>query len=477
MKRFLPSLGLLLLGSGLGYTSTLTVYQDKTLYTYTANKTYLGMTKNVSAKCDGETVETLSILRCPKDERLCKEATAVEKAQITVNTIQQTSETLEKLLTLAQPDKIDASAWIDAAERIGEAKATLQSKDLIANDELKMKRQQFNKQAPSSKALLSQKVCASELELTLPYGYVNFSTLYEAELQNNKEIKVTQKLSILNRSGIDIEADEAIFYYRNANQYISVINFTPWIVSKYEPRPKRRMVKKKAMSNRAMDEELLMMSAVPSPAPVRQMRATYVDAREYSITNLELPSTGVPLDVEIDSWSTPVSCRLKVYPYMNTNAFTVCSFTPKHQIESNQWKIKSGKVTVNDRGVGQYNDGKYDLYTKKDEDIKIVRESIVRNERETGIFGTTVRKKDGYILSVTNKSDKKKTLTLIDRIPTSTNEAIKVKLLAVKSKEKIDYKISKEGKIEFVLQFSAKESRKIEILFEISYDKDLKVRY
>ena len=126
---------------------------------------------------------------------------------------------------------------------------------------------------------------------------------------------------------------------------------------------------------------------------------------------------------------------IKAYPYLNTNAFEVCTFTPKHQIESNLWKIKSGKTIINDRGVGRYSKGKYELYTKKDEDIQIVRKSIVKNERETGIFGTTVRKKDGYVLTLTNKSDKNKTLTLIDRIPTSSNEAIKVKLLSVNSKK------------------------------------------
>lgn len=185
MKPLLP-LTFLLLGSNLGFASALTVYQDKTLYSYTSGKTYLGMTKNISAKCDGERTETLSILHCPKHERLCNLSTDVDKAEIEVSKIQQTGETLEKLLTLAQPDKIDASAWIEASERIGETKALLQSKAKIANAELKMKSKQYNKQAPSRQALLSEKICASELELTLPYGYVSFSTRYEAELKNEK---------------------------------------------------------------------------------------------------------------------------------------------------------------------------------------------------------------------------------------------------------------------------------------------------
>ena len=471
------TLGLLLLSSSFTFASTLAVYQDKSLYTYIQENTYLGMTRNISAKCDGETLETFAILSCPDSQRLCKTFTTVDDAQHKVNTLQYNAETLEKLLTLAQPDKIDASSWIDAAARIAETKATLKRKTKIAVADLKMKNSLFTKQAPSMQALSSANVCTSELELSLPYGYVSFSTSYEAVLQEDKEVKVTQYLSILNRSGIDIQADEATFYHRPANQYVSVTEFNPWIVSKYEPRPKRKvMYKKMAMSDSIMEENMAMVSQA-APSPSRKLSASYVDAREYSIKDLQLPSTGVPLDVEVFTWTAPMDCGLKAYPYMNTNAFEVCSFTPKHQIESNQWKIKSGKTIINDRGVGRYSKGKYELYTKKDEDIKIIRKSIVKNERETGIFGTTVRKKDGYVLTLTNKSDKKKTLTLIDRIPTSSNEAIKVKLLSVNSKNKIDYTHDKEGKIEMNLQFTAKESKKIEILFEISYDKDLKVRY
>ena len=393
------TLGLLLLSSSFTFASTLAVYQDKSLYTYAQENTYLGMTRNVSAKCEGKTLETFSTLSCPESQRLCKTFTTVDDAQHKVNMLKYNSETLDKLLTLAQPDKIDASSWIDAAARIAETKATLQRKEKVAVADLNMKRTLFTKQAPSLQALTTAKVCATELELSLPYGYVSFSTSYEAVLQEDKKVKVTQNLSILNRSGIDIEADEATFYHRPANQYVSVTEFNPWIVSKYEPRPKRKMLKKRVMSDSVMEDDVMMMSGSAMPAPSRNVSASYVDAREYSIKNLMLPSTGVPLDVEVFTWTAPMDCGLKAYPYMNTNAFEVCSFTPKHQIESNQWKIKSGKTIINDRGVGRYSKGKYELYTKKDEDIQIVRKSIVKNERETGIFGTTVRKKDGYVLT------------------------------------------------------------------------------
>jgi len=290
-----------------------------------------------------------------------------------------------------------------------------------------------------------------------------------------KNEKVTQYLSIVNRSGIDIKADSAMFYYRSANQYIRPVHFNPWIVSKYEPRPERKVAKRSLSQNMKINSMAMAdeVSIATSSRPV----AEYVDAREYKINDLDLPSVGLPVDVQVTSWNSPLTCEIKAYPYVNTRAFSVCSFEPKHQIDSNRWKIKSGKVTINEKAVGQYHDGRYNIYTNIEEDIKIIRKPIVKKERETGIFGGTARKKDGFVLTLTNKSDKSKTITLIDRIPASITDEIEVKLLEIKSNEKVNYKMLKDGKIEMKIVLSGQVTKKIEVLFEISYDKDLKINY
>jgi hypothetical protein len=216
-----------------------------------------------------------------------------------------------------------------------------------------------------------------------------------------------------------------------------------------------------------------MQKSKPMAAPV----ATYEDAREYMVQNLVLPSTGVPLDAKILTWKAALSCEVRAYPYANTKAFYVCAFKPKEQIDSHRWKISSGKEVINENAVGEYRDGKYNLYTKIEEDIKIRRRPIVQKERETGIFGGTARKKDGFTITLTNKSEKEKTLILTERIPTSTTEEIQSQLLSVKSEKKVDYKMLKDGKLEMHVALAGNETKKIDVLFEISYDKDLKVTY
>ena len=284
----------------------------------------------------------------------------------------------------------------------------------------------------------------------------------------------------MNRSGIDIEAKTAMFYYRSASQHVYPTHFSPWIVSKTIPRARvKRVAKSKKFRSEEIQMDMLMMSVQKERPSKRLSRpvATYEDAREYKIKDLILPSTGVALDLPVLTWKTALSCEVRVYPYEKREAFHVCSFKPKYQIDSNEWKVKSSSEVINENASGEYRNDKYHIYTKVEEDIKILRKSIVQKERETGIFGGTARKKDGFSLTLTNKSDKEKTLTIIERIPTSTTEEIKVKLLEIKSAKKVNYKMLKDGKIEMKLTLAGNETKKIEVLFEISYDKDLKVNY
>ncbi|HIQ46523.1 MAG TPA: DUF4139 domain-containing protein [Sulfurovum sp.] len=470
------SLIALLLSANVSHASTLDVYQDKTFYRYVQDSNFIGFAKRVQAKCEGSPLALMTISTCPQEERLCKLLTSVRSGEYKVQEIVSTQKVLEQLISLPQPTTFDAALSILSAQQIGTEQSRLLREKKLLQEEIAIKQKKFNKQATAAQASETSTLCKEELELIIPYGYVTFSTRYEADIQDKKEISVTQYLSILNRSGIDIEAETAMFYYRSASQHVYPTHFSPWLVRKYTPPvPRKRMNTSKKYMQKEMAMPMLSMQSdeVAMPSPI----ASYEDAREYKIKNLTLPSTGVAIELPVLRWKSALSCELKAYPYTKTEAFHICSFTPKYQIDSNSWKVRSGTKVVNENASGEYRDKKYDIYTKVDEDIKILREAIVLRERETGIFGGTARKKDGFTLTFTNKSDKVKTLTVVERIPTSITDEIKVKLLEVKSDKKINYKIIDNGKIEMKISLAKNETKKIEVLFEISYDKDIKVNY
>ena len=465
----------LILTGGLSYASSLAIYQDSATYTFQPKASFIGFAEGIEAKCKGNVIPLKSSLTCPSDDRLCQELTEIKGTVQKLKATQANIKVLNTLVSLPQPTSFDAASWIESAKIIGTEQARLSIEKTILTEELALLSKDFERQAPTPNALSSTQSCPEELELTFPYGQLSFSTFYEADIADNKSVTVTQYLSIANKSGIDMQADDGMFFYRPAHRYIRPIHFSPWIVSKYEPQPIRSYAKAKRAT--AMDKEQMVgamsMVAAEAPVPVAQ----YLNAREYQIKNLSLLSTGMPIDVQVTKWDAPLECDIRVYPYRNSMAFHTCSFTPKLQIDSNQWKVKERETTINDKAVGEYREGEYRLYTEAELDIKVVRKPIVKREKTTGIFGGTARKKDGFTLNVTNKSDKAKTLTVTERIPTSTTEEIKVKLLDVRSDKKVNYRLLKDGEIEMKLTLAAHENKEIEVLFEIFYDKDLKVSY
>ena len=475
MKLSTSALTLFLTGT-LSYASSLAVYQDRTFYSYTPQTSFIGFTKNVSAKCEGKTEVLDFMLTCPPASRLCKELNILESTEASLNILKANAKVLEQFISLPQPKSIDAKSWIKSAKLLGTEEAKLGEKEKHLEKKLAQEKRFFTKQAPSREATKTATQCQKELELTLSYGQVSFSTSYEANIEE-KFVTVTQQLHINNRSGIDIKVDEANFYYRSANQYVRPMHFSPWIVSKYVPREKRRF--KKSMRSMSQEDVMPMMEmSIAEDVSLSEPVATYEDARVYKITNLSLPSSGVALDVQVLTWKAALACEIKAYPYASINAFEVCAFSPKYPIDENRWKVLSGSEVINEKAIGEYRDKNYNIYTKVDDTIEIEREKIVHKERETGMFGGTASKKDGFTLTLTNTSNKIKTLSVVDRIPISTTTEIKSKLLSVHSgKEEVKYTLLEEGKIEIPITLAANETRKIEVLFELLYDKDVKVKY
>jgi len=457
---------IVMLTGGLSYASSLAIYQDSATYTFQPKESFIGFAKDIEVKCKGKIIPLKASPACPDDDRLCQKLTALKGTVQKLKATQANIKVLNTLVSLPQPTSFDAASWIESAKIIGAEQAKLSIEEAILKQEVALQSEDFERQAPAPNALSSRESCQEELELTLPYGQLSFSSFYEADITDKKSVTVTQYLSITNESGIDMQADDAMFFYRPAHRYIRPIHFSPWIVSKYEPQPQRDYAK--AKRSVAMQGEMAM-----AVIPV----AKYLNAREYQIKDLSLPSTGIPIEVQVTQWKAPLECDIHVYPYRNTTAFHTCVFEPKLQIDNNQWKVKAAQSIINDNAVGEYRKGKYALYTQAELDIKVERKSIVKREKTTGIFGGTARKKDGFSINVINKSDKPRTVIVTERIPTSTTEEIKVELLEIRSDKKVNYKLLQDGEIEMMLTLASHENKKIEVFFEISYDKDLKVRY
>ncbi|MFT7880693.1 MAG: DUF4139 domain-containing protein [Sulfurimonas sp.] len=470
MKQILSSLSLVL-ATTLSHASSLQVYQDTAAYTYTPQSHYLGMSEGVSATCQGQPLVLEQKAVCENGDRLCRTFYALETAQEELDGLKSNIALLDKITALYQPTTLDAERTIDAARKISNERARLVAEHQREKRILELQKKAFSKQTRARLPLYYRQLCDLPTTLKFPQGSINFRAYYEADLSKEGKVKVTHYLAVTNRTGVDIIADDATFYYRRAQRTVRPVYFHPWIIREYQPpQPRTQSLSKK--SARMMDRAV---AGVAESAPLP--RAKYIDAREYQVAQLDLPSTGEPVHVMADSWSTAMECGLQLSPYANLSVYEQCSFTPQTQIENHTWKIKEGEALIAQRAFGEYREKTYQLYTKVDEDIKVMRKPIVRTEKDTGFFGSRVRKKDGYTLTLTNKSDKRKAVKVTERIPTSTTEAIEVKLLKISSEKKVDYRLLKEGKVEMDVVLTPGEEKNIEVLFEIIYDKEIQVSY
>jgi len=107
--------------------ATLDIYQDGAKYRTIPTDKYLGFARGVTAVCEGQDIAVTALGECSQGERLCALRSMLREETLAYNASRYEVETLEKILSLSKPTKVDASKWIEAASKIGKQKATLQA--------------------------------------------------------------------------------------------------------------------------------------------------------------------------------------------------------------------------------------------------------------------------------------------------------------------------------------------------------------
>ncbi|NKQ41883.1 MAG: DUF4139 domain-containing protein [Sulfurovum sp.] len=477
-KILRKNITLLMLMIGFVFASSLEIYQDVAKYRMIPTDRYVGFARDVSATCDGQSVALLTGEKCSDAYRLCKERDQLRILDSEKTALLYESETLEKLIEISKPTEVNANKWIEAANKIGKQKADLWEKQREVSAKLQSKKLAFSNQAPSKNALFLQKRCTGELELTMPSGHIGAKLLYEADVSSDDKIQVKQYLVVSNHSGIDVVAKDLYVYAKSYRVYLQPQQFSPWIARIQQDRP---IAKRSMQKNAAYDESASTLDAVAggdiaAVEPTASMGAVIQTGyKNYHVSGVELPSTGEEIKIKIADYQAVTECQYVSYPFMDSRVYRACSFIPLSPIESHKWRIQKDKRLVSDQAYGEYREGKYLLNVDIDDEVLVERKSIVKRDRSTGIFGGSIKKKDGFEIAVNNISDKVKKIQITERIPTSSTDKIKVKLLKVEGAD--SHKILKDGRLDMSVTLAPKEHKKIKIMFEINYDKETKVRY
>jgi len=461
--------------SSFAFASTLEIYTDGAKYRYVPIDNYIGMVSGVSATCNGQSTALTTVLKCSDKQRLCQDSREIEKLAISGDVLVSESKILDTLLVSSKPIEIDATKWLDSASKLAKRKVELLTKSREIAQRLSVLKKSIEKQSKSLNHLATKEKCKGELEVDMPYGYIGAKLLYEADISDSKNIDVKQYLSLVNSSGIDIVAKDAYVYAKPSKKYLQLQHFYPWTanIRRVQKRSKSRSAKKiRAESVMAMSRREVAEPASPVVSIGEVVKAGY---KNYHVTSVELPSTGEPIKVKIADYKTQTECKTVVYSYRESVARKVCSFTPVSSIESNKWLIKYKNRQITDSAYGEYRDGKYMLNVDIDDQILISRKQFIKRDRSSGIFGGSIRKKDGFTIDITNISDQPKSIKLVERIPSSTTDEIKIKLLSIKGDQ--SHKIDEKGRIDMDISLKPNEHRVVEVTFELRYDKDVSVYY
>jgi hypothetical protein len=464
MKRF----GSILLAAGALFSlhaSTFELYRDGAVYTFEPEGNFIGFVpKRSRVECGDRKPFLVPTAECPKENRLCREKATIERWALESDYAGQRMAYIDTLMKRAEVKIADPKAVLAMADEAGRTWSTMHKRKERADREVKWRREAFLKQAPSLQMQSLSHPCDKEVKLTLPGGYVSFELLYEADLSGGDRIDITRNIALRNRSGIDIEAEKAVFYYQPIHRTLRPIRFDPWVVRD------RQVVRKRVMERMAMP----ITAEVADSVQFAKLEAEI--PRTYRVEGLKLPSTGERILLPAGSWKVNAAREEVVFPYRDSRVYRTLRFTPPAPIEADRWRIREGEKTVASDVYGEYMEGRYTLFVSVDEDLVVNREPMILKEKES-FFGGTVHKKDGYVIHLVNQSDEKRKLKVIDRIPVAVRSDVKVKLLSVECDKPLKKRVLEKGKLEMEVTLPPRSHADVRVLFEVSYDKEKPVVY
>ena len=106
-----------------------------------------------------------------------------------------------------------------------------------------------------------------------------------------------------------------------------------------------------------------------------------------------------------------------------------------------------------------------ELFLGQNELIELKKERL-NKFKKSSLLGKDRISEEGYEISVKNNSSKSVDVALVDRVPVSADEAVKVEIKGFDKKD-----ISKDGKVELKFSLAPKEEFKKEYSYKITKPK------
>ncbi len=294
--------------------------------------------------------------------------------------------------------------------------------------------------------------CANGSDLLVSYPTFNVSknSFYEINANSkDKNVEIKNKSFITQSSGYDFKNIDINMYTYNYSNAVNPQTFRAQYLDIVIPRV---MKKNYAQADAVVMEMSAPMMKSSKIAPVFSYNETTTKAF-FKASHIDLIS-GIKNAVTFSNDTYKAKNQIEIDGYSSSNAFYKVDFK-----SDKLYSTQSTKLYLDGTFIGQSYIGEI----KKDKDTSIylgidsfidVKKDLIKDMKEKPFFSQSKLKTEKiWKYTIINKSKEEKTITLVERLPVSKHEDIKVELI---SKTKYTKK-EDNGKVSYDIKLKANE--------------------
>jgi len=346
--------------------------------------------------------------------------------------------------------------------------------------------------------LESEKDQEFDIHLTYQVKNAYWEPIYDVNIGDSSTI-IKYMASIVNNTfedweNVNLEVSTAIF------QSVEIIEPQPWYLDIFRPAPPpappKQVYRKRAHAPKLMaksqkyEEEELMADQMAEVfekekiPEIQEIQASFtenlagIQIFKYP-TTVNIPSDGNPHPIVLSKLE--LDSRTEYY-WSSTNpvgviARSIIKNGDQVLLPSKKVKVFYNKDFIGETGIDTISPNEeFKLGTRLTYDLKVEKKLIDRKSEKTLIRGKKVREYQ-YLIKIENFTDKEKKITIVDRIPFSKTEAIKINIKEIDPEPKknelniLTWDINLEPKKDS----KSKSEFNINYRFSVEYDKDIQI--
>lgn len=300
----------------------------------------------------------------------------------------------------------------------------------------------------------------SNAMITYPIYNISKNSFYDINYDSkNEEINITNQAFITQASGTDFKNIDINLYTYNFVNRLTPSIFKPKYLDLYKNRQS------------AYESEVMMDSApmMMKKSNVKLASAQSFEYKEgttrayFKASNVTLLS-GEKTDVTFAKDKYKASDKIEIDGYDSSEPFLKVDFKSKKL-----YGVLNSKLYLDGTYVGE----RYTKEIKKDKETSLffatnrfidVKKELVKDMKEEPFFSVDKLKTQKlWKYSITNNHSKAQNVSIVERVPVSKHEDIKIKLIG-KTKHKL---LTNDGKIIFEFKLQPNESKVIEFGYEV----------